>query len=125
MNTRNLLLLFLSIIISLPAMADKKPGFKKGIHDYTYADGRTYSGNWEKHQPSGLGKMTMPNGDTYEGNWVLGQLEGKGLLKLADGSILKGNFANTVPVGEFEVAYANGESYTGGMQGMQYHGQGY
>ena len=125
MNTRYLLLLFLSVMISLPAMADKKPGFKKGIHDYTYADGRTYSGNWEKYQPSGLGKMTMPNGDTYEGNWVLGQLEGKGLLKLADGSILKGNFANTAPAGEFEAAYANGESYTGGMQGMSYHGQGY
>ena len=112
-------------MISLPAMADKKPGFKKGVHDYTYADGRTYSGNWEKYQPSGLGKMTMPNGDTYEGNWVLGQLEGKGLLKLADGSILKGNFANTAPAGEFEAAYANGESYTGGMQGMNFHGQGY
>ena len=125
MNTRYLLLLFLSVMISLPAMADKKPGFKKGIHDYTYADGRTYSGNWEKYQPSGLGKMTMPNGDTYEGNWVLGQLEGKGLLKLADGSILKGNFANTAPAGEFEAAYANGESYTGGMQGMNFHGQGY
>ena len=125
MNTRYLLLLFLSVMISLPAMADKKPGFKKGVHDYTYADGRTYSGNWEKYQPSGLGKMTMPNGDTYEGNWVLGQLEGKGLLKLADGSILKGNFANTAPAGEFEAAYANGESYTGGMQGMNFHGQGY
>ena len=125
MNTRYLLLLFFSVMISLPAMADKKPGFKKGVHDYTYADGRTYSGNWEKYQPSGLGKMTMPNGDTYEGNWVLGQLEGKGLLKLADGSILKGNFANTAPAGEFEAAYANGESYTGGMQGMNFHGQGY
>ena len=56
---------------------------------------------------------------------VLGQLEGKGLLKLADGSILKGNFANTAPAGEFEAAYANGESYTGGMQGMNFHGQGY
>ena len=125
MNTRYLLLLFLSVMISLPAMADKKPGFKKGIHDYTYADGRTYSGYWEKRQPSGPGKMTMPNGDTYEGIWVMGQLEGKGILKLADGSIFQGNFTNTAPAGEFEVAYANGESYKGGMQGMNFHGQGY
>ena len=125
MNTRYLLLLFLSVMISLPAMADKKPRFKKGIHDYTYADGRTYSGYWEKRQPSGPGKMTMPNGDTYEGIWVMGQLEGKGILKLADGSIFQGNFANTAPAGEFEVAYANGESYKGGMQGMNFHGQGY
>lgn len=125
MNTRNLLILFLSLLISLPVVADKKPGFKKGIHDYTYADGRTYSGNWEKYQPSGPGKMTMPNGDTYEGVWVMGQLEGKGILRLADGSVFQGNFANTAPAGEFEVSYANGESYKGGMQGMNFHGQGY
>lgn len=105
----------LMLLMPATAMADKKVGFKKGIHDYAYADGRVYSGNWLDRLPSGEGKMIMTNGDTYEGTWVMGQLQGDGVIYKANGDKYMGHFVNTQMSGQCKVELATGEHYEGGV----------
>ena len=61
-HMKKLLFVLSMLCCVLVVQAQKKEGFKKGFHDYAYADGRVYSGEWLERQPSGLGKMTWPDG---------------------------------------------------------------
>ena len=112
MKIKSIFIIFMTLCLAFPIQA-KKDGFKKGIHDYAYADGRVYSGNWLDHLPSGEGKMVMPNGDIYEGNWVLGHLQDYACIQRASGDIVKGRFANGNLVGEVTIQYVNGDNYVG------------
>lgn len=68
---------------------DKLPD---GHHSIVYADGSTYSGQWQDGNRHGRGVFCWPNGDRYEGEWVNGAQHGQGTLATPDGSVYFGGW---------------------------------
>ena len=58
----------------------------------TYADKRTYEGQWQQGQRAGRGRLDWPNGVSYEGRWDEGWWCGLGKYTYADGSVYEGEF---------------------------------
>ncbi len=48
-----------------------------------YKNGDTYSGEWKKGKPEGMGKMVFANGSIYQGLWHDGKIAGEGSYKEA------------------------------------------
>lgn len=119
------LIAVMAFTLVIPALADKAEKTpKKGIHDFRFADGRMYSGNWLDHMPSGPGKMIMPTGESFEGTWVMGQMQGEGIMMRANGDVIKGSFTNTQPTGRCIMECANGDYYEGYLSNFTMNGQG-
>lgn len=84
----------LALMLTVISATAQKTGYKKGIHDFRFDDGRTYSGQWLNRLPDGQGTMTYANGESYTGTWLEGKRCGEGKLKTADGSIITGIWAD-------------------------------
>ena len=93
--------------------AQKKEGFKKGVHDYVYSDGRIYSGEWLDRQPNGQGIMAWPEGYNYSGTFVFGKPSGKGIMHYADGASYEGEWLAGKRTGIGTFTTSDGSKYVG------------
>lgn len=76
---------------------DKLPD---GYHSIVYADGSTYSGQWQDGNRHGRGVFCWPNGDRYEGEWVEGAQHGQGTLATTDGAVYFGGWSKGLMDGQ-------------------------
>lgn len=106
-------LLFLMLICSLSSYGDKKEGFKKGVHDFSFSDGRIYSGEWLDYQPSGKGTMKWPDGTSYTGSFAFGKPSGEGIMNYHDGNTYQGYFIDGLPSGEGKKILVDGTELSG------------
>ena len=127
-NTRMKKILFVLSMLCcvLAVQAQKKEGFKNGTHDYTYADGRVYRGQWLEMQPSGQGTMTWPDGKKYVGQWKMGNPNGQGTFTQPHGGSAIGEWKNG---GAWNAVcknfrFDNEHEYTGNYTSGKIEGQG-
>ncbi|MEK8126377.1 stalk domain-containing protein [Paenibacillus filicis] len=65
----------------------------------TEENGDKYTGEFERGEPNGKGKMVYKNGDSYEGNFLNGKREGKGTYTTSKGEKIEGDFQNNLKNG--------------------------
>jgi hypothetical protein len=80
------------------------------IHEYTYASGTFYTGEWLGGFRNGKGKAIWPDGSTYEGSWSYGYPFGEGIFIHSDGGSFNGKWKNPIfsICESFEKAFADG-----------------
>ncbi len=82
---------------------------KKGYaHGQGEAKGNadTYTGNFKKGLPHGLGVYTWGNGNVYTGNFSKGKMHGKGKLSIKAGTKIKdGYFEDNAYIGIYKTPY--------------------
>lgn len=72
-----------------------------------YPNGDYYTGEWEKGQPNGFGKMVYANGNIYEGLWNEGKfIEGK--FTDPKNNVFEGTFENGGIIKNGKMTYSNG-----------------
>ena len=64
----------------------------------TYADGSTYTGDWQNDLPNGRGTATYADGGTYTGEWQDGNFNGQGTRTFPDGTTYTGKWQDGVLV---------------------------
>ena len=80
-----------------------------------YADGATYTGQYQNNKREGNGKYTFDNGNEYDGEWNDDVVNGLGNLTLAainqfvsaEGTWEDKSFKNSI------IKYTNGDEYEG------------
>lgn len=108
-----------------------KRKFAKGYNTYSWADGRSYDGQWQDGQPSGTGYMSWPdpsfkNGTMkYQGKFVDGLPHGPDGKKMwADGSTYLGQWAFGMENGIGKKVNADGSTYDGDWKDGYQYGRG-
>lgn len=83
-------------------LADKYISPLSGQGFYTFYDNSSYQGQWEDHQPHGLGKKTLANGEYFDGEWKEGKfIKGTASIKQYDSNgPYEGEYSNGEPNGE-------------------------
>jgi hypothetical protein len=77
-------------------------------------DGETYDGEWSNGKPHGQGAFTWANGDSYGGKWEKGVFSSStGTLSKRDGRVYKGPFNATVCG---EMLWPDGAKYKGDIK---------
>lgn len=91
----------------------------------TYADGRTFIGEFQNNAPS-KGRMTYPNTSycsQYDGEIVNGKRHGYGFMTYADGRTFMGHFQNNAPSNGC-MTYKDKSDYEGEILNDKRHGHG-
>ena len=65
---------------------------KRNQSSKIYADGRTYTGEWQRNKMNGSGIFTWSDGRVYEGDYVDDEREGNGVYRWPDGSMYVGGW---------------------------------
>lgn len=63
---------------------------QNGKGTYLYANGNSYTGDFQRGSPNGIGKIIYIEGDVYEGEINNGSMHGKGMMILANGNRIRG-----------------------------------
>ena len=71
---------------------------------YTYADGGSYSGDWERDKIQGEGTAKYSDDNVYTGSWTNGKIHGRGKLETA-----KFTYEGQLPA---NFSYGDGEVFT-------------
>ena len=91
---------------------------------YTYADGGSYDGQWDRDKISGEGRARYADGNVYEGSWVNGKIHGTGKLETSKFSY-DGEWRDGKKHGEGSCRYHdNGDDYEGSWAEDKWHGHG-
>ena len=99
-------------------------GKPHGQGSMTYADGRTYIGEWKHGRWNGHGKTTFSNGDVYRGQYEMDKRHGVGRYEWKDGRIYDGDFVCDQREGNGTYSFPDGSVYIGGFRAGLRHGQG-
>ena len=87
--------------------------FNNCVASHVYANGDTYSGEWQGGKKHGEGTYTWADGERYEGRWVSGIKSGMGAYFWNNGVRYEGEFVDGIYHGEGIFTYASGRSITG------------
>lgn len=87
--------------------------FNNCVASHVYANGDTYSGEWQGGKKHGEGTYTWADGERYEGRWVSGIKSGMGAYFWNNGDRYEGEFVDGIYHGEGIFTYASGRSITG------------
>lgn len=99
-------------------------GLPHGHGTMSYADGRTYCGDWKVGRWNGQGKTCFSNGDTYTGEYQMDKRHGVGRYAWKDGRMYDGDFFEDHREGKGTYQFPDGSVYTGGFKAGLRHGQG-
>mmetsp|Transcript_64658 Transcript_64658/g.127835 ORF Transcript_64658/g.127835 Transcript_64658/m.127835 type:complete len:437 (+) Transcript_64658:2-1312(+) len=89
-----------------------------------WRDGAQYEGEWHRGTAHGNGRFTHPNGDVYEGSWMLDRAHGLGTYTHKDGSMYMGNWSHDLQDGHGVEVWSDGGRYEGDYVGGLKHGVG-
>ncbi|KAL3642626.1 Phosphatidylinositol 4-phosphate 5-kinase 9 [Castilleja foliolosa] len=84
-----------------------------GQGDYTWSDGCTYNGEWQRGMRHGYGKLKWPSGALYDGEFSSGYLHGSGTYTRPDGTIYKGRWRLSLKHGLGFQSFPNGDVFEG------------
>ena len=90
-----------------------------------YADGDSFTGNWEENKRHGKGVHSYKNGNRYSGDFFRGQMTGQGSLTLANGGgKYQGDFVDGVyhGFGQLSLNDKISSSYKGQFELGKKHG---
>ncbi|WP_084418266.1 MORN repeat-containing protein [Henriciella litoralis] len=90
---------------------------------YRWANGQTYTGEWDGWSRSGQGEMRYSNGNLYTGGWAEGVRSGTGTYKWPDGRVFTGQWVDGQRVSGTETD-ADGMVYVGDFEDDNRQGQG-
>jgi hypothetical protein len=119
-------------------------GAMEGMGEFTFYDGRTYTGEWLSNRQHGAGvakyapytrpanaihnvlggKAAAGKGAVYEGEWRDGKYHGRGVLTSVNGTKYDGDWIEGVKHGHGVQTYASGQEYEGGFEWGQREGHG-
>jgi len=89
-----------------------------------WQDGACYEGEWLRGTAHGQGRFMHPNGDVYEGGWMLDRAHGFGTYTHKDGSMYTGDWSHDLQDGRGMEIWSDGGRYEGDYVGGLKHGEG-
>lgn len=99
-------------------------GLYHGLGCEAFAQGSTYSGNFQQGRRHGFGVCEYYNGDYYEGEWQEGVRQGLGMQQCTDNSNYAGQYSRGLRHGFGAYSFPNGDRYLGQCDSDVPHGYG-
>ena len=95
-----------------------------GRGSYTWVNGNSFEGTYERNKKTGAGVWKSFDGDRYEGQFGDDKKNGRGKFIFADGSVYDGEMANDKREGRGVYNAANQDTYSGEWAGDTMSGSG-
>jgi len=89
--------------------------------DINNEDKSTFSGNWESHKISGLGRLRYDEYNYIDGNWIDDGIDGEG-REVFENAVCEGKFKRSQLNGLGKVRYPDGELQIGEFSDNKLHG---
>ena len=99
-------------------------GLYHGLGCESFAQGSTFTGNFQQGRRHGFGVCEYQNGDYYEGEWVMGVRQGLGMQQCTDNSNYAGQYSRGLRHGFGAYSFPNGDRYLGQCDSDLPHGYG-